>query len=281
MIKEEAMMLGPHRSIAGVLTPAADGGDVAVLLLNAGLIHHAGPHRLYVRLARRLAAAGISAVRFDLSGIGDSPARTDNLPIFEMVVQEPREVMDSLEPLGFRRFILMGICSGAYGAFKTALADPRVTGAVLINPQDFGGDSSDESHAWAQRYWKRSILRPRAWLNLFTGRINYGRLWRTLAKQVSGGNRKAEALTAGVKQEMDRLTSNSQVKLLFVMSEQDVSVEYLSLLLGGNMHAMQASGNLRSVLIPGADHLFTRLADQQRLIDEILTWTQQATAKVN
>ena len=48
----------------------------AVLFWNAGFLHRVGPYRLYVDMSRKLAAMGFWAVRFDLSGKGDSKPRS-------------------------------------------------------------------------------------------------------------------------------------------------------------------------------------------------------------
>ena len=59
-MKETAITFGKSKSLTGVLTdpPEAkrEAGVPAVIFLNAGLIHHVGPNRLYVKLARALAA---------------------------------------------------------------------------------------------------------------------------------------------------------------------------------------------------------------------------------
>ena len=56
-MSERALSFGPGRGLAGVLAePSAPvAGRPAFLLLNAGLLPHTGPSRLYVRLARALA----------------------------------------------------------------------------------------------------------------------------------------------------------------------------------------------------------------------------------
>ena len=78
---EEPVLLGKSGSLAGIITDppahAREASRPAVILLNAGLVHRVGPGRLYVRLSRRLAAHGFVVVRFDLSGIGDSPFSTE------------------------------------------------------------------------------------------------------------------------------------------------------------------------------------------------------------
>jgi hypothetical protein len=64
---EEAQLLGKDRDLVGVVTnPAA--AEVhsklpAFLLLNAGSVHHVGPNRLYVKIARRLASLGFVIAR--------------------------------------------------------------------------------------------------------------------------------------------------------------------------------------------------------------------------
>jgi len=275
MTQEIPIRFGAHRTLVGIVTPPADAAtDLAVILLNAGLIHHVGPHRLHVRLARALAGAGVGCLRFDFSGIGDSPARPDNLPIFEMVVREPCEAMDELERRGYRRFVLAGICSGAYSAFKATAVDARVVGAILINPQDFAPGNEVETKAWERRYLTRSVFRPQAWLNLLTGRVDYGRLLRTAWGRISGRTIRASEGLAAVRRELRQLIDQRGAQLLFVVSEDDVSKEYLALLSGRSASAAQPGDRLDAVMIAGSDHLFTRLADQQVLIDHVVGWTR-------
>ena len=72
---EEAQLLGKDRDLVGVVTHPADvevdKSSPAFLLLNAGSVHHVGPNRLYVKIARRLASLGFVALRFDFAGVGD------------------------------------------------------------------------------------------------------------------------------------------------------------------------------------------------------------------
>jgi len=286
-MQEHATLLGPMRSLVGVITEPPDDlllpGKVAVLLLNTGLIHHVGPHRLYVQSARALAMSGIVSVRFDLSGIGDSMVRRDNLPIRQLVSREPQEVMDDLaRQWGLERFILLGICSGAHGAFKTACTDPRVLGAIMINPLDFAGDSYLAPYILARHYWTRSLFRWQAWSNLFTGRVAYRRLtrvlWHQLTRGIFGHNRQATSIARGIHADIQGLLDR-HVALLFILSEDDVSVDHLRVVLGKDLQATTAADVLQVAMIPAADHLFHRLADQQRVLQVITHWTVQQVQK--
>lgn len=133
---EQPVVFGSSSPLVGVVTaPAAQTQTPAALLLNAGLLHRIGAQRMNVQLARALAGRGARCLRFDCSGIGDSPARRDNLPFAESSVVETIEAMDSLEPAA--GFVLIGLCSGADQAFQVALADERVRGVVLLDPYPY------------------------------------------------------------------------------------------------------------------------------------------------
>jgi len=117
-LREEAVLFGIETPLVGVLTFPAESaepnGSPGAILLNAGIISRVGPNRVYVKLARNLAALGLPVLRFDLSGIGDSPARRDHLPFYRSAVSETKEAMDYVTLVtGVEQFVLMGICSGA------------------------------------------------------------------------------------------------------------------------------------------------------------------------
>ena len=112
--REQAILLGPRRSLVGVLTPPVEGSpprDRAVVILNSGIIHRVGANRLHVELARELARAGFRVLRFDLSGIGDSPARSDaGASILDSVMQDIREAVDHVAGKD-GRVAIFGLCS--------------------------------------------------------------------------------------------------------------------------------------------------------------------------
>lgn len=135
---ERAILIGRQHHMTGILCgpergiPRAE--RPAVILLNAGLLHRIGPHRLYVDMARDLAALGFLTLRVDLCGIGDSPPRKDALTFADGAVADVRRAMDHLSRQhGVTSFILGGLCSGADNAFQTAVVDERVCGLILLD----------------------------------------------------------------------------------------------------------------------------------------------------
>ena len=128
------------RGLAAVVTEPArrDPAAPVAFLLNAGLIHHVGPGRLWVELARDFAARGIASVRFDLRGVGDSDGA--EAPIRHAY---PPEALGDVAaaiahycPGGARDAYLVGLCSGAYHAAEAAIVlGARAVG--LLNPALF------------------------------------------------------------------------------------------------------------------------------------------------
>jgi len=279
-MSEEPILLGEHGSLLGIHTPAAPVGAarnsrLAMVLFNAGLIHHVGPGRLYVKLARALAARGIAAVRVDFSGIGDSPPRPDHAPAHELGMREPREMLDDLERRGYDGFILGGVCSGAKHA-ALAAGDPRVKGLVLINQELAAADPEAAQQVSVQYYLRRSLRNPRAWRNLFAGKVNYGALFTALvggARRLlaRGGRRRhspAELLLEELAPALGRATP-----ALIVLSDRHAEV--LRLFAADFAAAMQHHPSLRFESNCYADHLFTSTSAQAALVQQVCEWAEE------
>lgn len=133
-------------TLTGVYTPAlnTDEPDTGALnkeaqapcalYITAGLLHHVGPTRLHVELARTLSGQGVAGFRFDLSGAGDSETGSLGGYFMDRSVTEIKDAMAYLQTeIGHQHFVLVGLCSGADDALATAQQDERVSGLVLLN----------------------------------------------------------------------------------------------------------------------------------------------------
>src|SRR5215467_3344973 len=124
VMKEEVVLFGERKSLVGIVTsppPRLTQERMAVILLNPGIVHRVGPGRIYVKIARRLASTGLTVLRFDFSGIGDSAPRHDSLPFEKSAIEEARDAMEFLQATrGVEKFILLGGCSGALASLQTA-----------------------------------------------------------------------------------------------------------------------------------------------------------------
>jgi alpha-beta hydrolase superfamily lysophospholipase len=141
-IVERIVTLG-EVGLFGIVTEAAgpSGGSHSTtgptaILLNAGVISHVGPSRLWVEFARRWAAGGVRVLRFDQSGLGDSPVRPGQR---EDQVYAPEafddlgEVVAAMAAGDPRTVILSGLCSGGYHSIEGGIS-LGVGSVCLINP---------------------------------------------------------------------------------------------------------------------------------------------------
>lgn len=138
MTIEESFAFGPSRSLVGTLTRSSVAASATaaqgVILFNAGVLHRVGPHRLNVKIARRLAALGLPTLRFDLHGHGDSLRPPAGPSYHEQVDADLLAAADELaRRTGVAHFAILGFCSGAYPAYRAALADPRVDAVLLYD----------------------------------------------------------------------------------------------------------------------------------------------------
>lgn len=276
-MKEQVLRFGDGGQLVGVLgePPGAERRELGVVLLNAGLVHHAGPNRLWVRLARALALEGFFTLRGDFSGIGDSPPRGDTLPFEKSAVQETQAAMDALAARGPRRFVLVGLCSGAEIAFKTACADERVAAAALINAPRFLVEPPPAVTARLEREhdahytWRVALKNPASWRKLLSGRADLKSIASALRARLAGRHpAQGLAETAADRQAFDELARRG-VRLLLCLSEGDWGQGYLRLVLGAEV--AERDGRTQRVL-PACDHLMTPRDTSARLVHELTAW---------
>lgn len=127
-------------AFAVISEPAGLPASICVVFLNAGSTRRIGPNRMWVEASRRWAALGVPTARLDLAGIGDAGGPGE-FPMPESRLYEPRygrQIRQALDALGDAglptRFVLVGLCSGAYWSFKIGQVDPRVASIVMFNP---------------------------------------------------------------------------------------------------------------------------------------------------
>jgi len=259
-----------------------------VLLLNSGSNHQVGPNRLYVTLARLLAAAGIESLRLDLPGLGETPAiegDDENLPYPPNPVRAMQQAIDALDP-GGRPLILVGLCSGAYHGFLGAIelqADIREV--ILINPLTFYWEQGMQledapSVSYGEWSWYQQSLRdPDRWKRLLSGRINpwpiaVSMSRRLLLKLKTLSRRMLERLeprqpnriTPSLRNSLRKIEDRG-IHLSLVFSETDPGLAIIRDQAGRPLQAMLKRGAAEMLLIRQADHTLSRRQARLQLID--------------
>ncbi len=262
----------------GVLAEPAQGAPASVcaVLLNSGALHHIGPNRTWVEVARRWAGRGIPTLRLDLAGIGESDGDEGRLlPNPSLYSSDRTEetiaVLDRLAARGLPdQFVLAGVCSGAYWSLHAALADDRVRGALMVNLYSFFWTpdlvAERDSHDSLMKLRKRGLHRLRR------RKVAAGEMREVL------GNLRPSRIRAGVQHPVERAQTKALTKALDQLRDQGTEALLLlsrqeplrdQLARGGHLEQLSRWPNLRVETIPSHDHLF-RAMWLQELVQEQL-----------
>lgn len=287
IVRDDVLRLGPDEQLVGIVSHPPDGSPAArlptkvehaLLILNAGVLHRVGPHRLHVKLARRIAAHGIRALRLDLGGIGDSMASSDAATFRESAVADTQVAMAGMtQHYRSERFVIFGVCSGADNALATALVDPRVAGVILVDPPTYPTRRSKLRHLRAriaEHEGPRALARWAFGLAERRARLALATLGRRGAEDPPSEGREIpppEIFGAQLQQIVER-----GVRVLAVFSgihgarynDADQLFELYPAL----------RGRLDHLYYPGANHTFTELGAQAALLDAVTAWTQRRFA---
>jgi pimeloyl-ACP methyl ester carboxylesterase len=263
----------------GILTrparPTTDG--VCAVFLNAGAIRHVGPNGLWTEAARDLGDAGTPSLRIDLESIGEADgdeARRAKVADFydPDFVAQVVGALDWLEGNAVgTRFRLVGLCAGAYWAFRSGLVDERIESMILLNAgalvwhprileerdgRRFG--RVFKRHWWGM-LWRREI-KASSVLRLF--RLVPSTLGRLIRDRIVSG---AAPGTSTIAEDLSALSPGKHVVMGFSGSEP--LREELEAL--GVIEQLDRWPDVQIVELPGADHTLRSAVAQSAALELI------------
>ena len=280
--KERVLAIGSPIPLAAVSSEPAqfDPALPVLLILNSGVMHHVGACRLSVKVARMAAAAGLLAVRFDFSGIGDSQPRPLDNAAPDQTMAELTEVMDYLQrQRGVQRFITFGLCSGAINGINIAARDERVVGVIQIDGFCY------QTWRYHLEYYRPRLFSRERWASFLR------RQWQRLLGRYQPPSASDSAGIAAEYLEVpdfDERPPRQQVvaKLQALVARR---VKLCTLFTGGEPNYLYreqyrdcfpevAFGDLlRLDYYPAANHIITQPVYQQAVLTEVGDWLQQFT----
>jgi pimeloyl-ACP methyl ester carboxylesterase len=282
-ISEQAVLLGRQQSLVGILTRALDSAsrdNPAVVILNTGIIHRVGHHRMYVTMSRSLARAGYTVLRFDFSGIGDSNSRVEELSPVESCLADIKDALDWLErEYQVSRIILVGLCSGADHAVLYGHGDARVVALVLMDP------TIPATARYYLHYITRRLTRLRSWTNVVAGRSRILKVWtRQLLNVMRPGSRSRQVTLQDLPSHpyLERSYQSCVdrgIHMLAIFTEDTTRQSYQGQMLDAFPN-VSFGDQLKTEFFRGSDHIFTLKADRARLIPLIFGWVDSATTKI-
>jgi pimeloyl-ACP methyl ester carboxylesterase len=281
---EKAVLFGQDKSLVGILSEPlqkTNKGLPALILLNAGMLHRVGPNRLNVNVARKMAAAGFTVLRFDFSGLGDSRVRNDNLPFEKSSIAEIEEAMNFIQSTrDIDRFILAGLCSGADVTFKMAGLSDRVAGAVMINCYNISNLSLKELSTSLkaqvqERYYKSKMFNLQSWRRFLTGKSKTGNIRSLLSSKAGAilGKSKSEPVRLSLAENWRKMVEQG-VDMLLIYSEGSSALDVYRMVPENEFMNIKQAGKLNIEIVKNTDHVFTLQWSQKHLVDLIYRWVQ-------
>jgi pimeloyl-ACP methyl ester carboxylesterase len=261
------------------LSEVQDADRVVVLLPGGGYTFSPQRNRWGVRLADAVGARGLSTVRLDWPGIGDSSGEADRFDLAHPNVEDARQVLAAVRDRGYRSWIAVGNCFGARTAL--ALADENPAGVVLISPpvRDHARgegtatrmaqnlDTGDFLASAARKMSIRDLTDP-------VRRRRAFRIARTFLSARLGRARTADPAPWVAPQVVSGLARlvEASVPVLILFGRDDTDLEDFELACAGRLGEVVGADSVQVKVVDGSMHGLTTVAAQDTLIDTIDVW---------
>jgi len=285
---------------------------IGINLLNPGIKYRVAPHRLNVKLARRLCQKGYYVLRFDPCGVGDSEGELPEnclVPDIWEKIQTGHFVNDTITANNIfinnyklDKLFLMGSCGGAITALLTSRDYQRIDALCLIDIPinlrtgkmsfaDKVAEEGDRMDWFFVEYLKR-LSSLRSWYRFMTFQTNYRAAWKVLrnkfqkkfhlfqgdSQQLQNPRKlwQEQNLNMLFFESFERFIENKK-RILFIIAGNDPGTEifhhYFQYGYLRDKGGNTDSDNLIGIfLVENANHIYTLTEWQESLIEKVLSW---------
>lgn len=261
-------------SLAAILAMPDTPANQGVLVIVGGPQYRTGSHRQFTLLSRDLADSGISCMRFDYRGMGDSEG---NLHMFEEVEEDIRAAVDAYfaHCTGLERVILWGLCDAASAAIFHAHRDARVNGLVLLNP--WVRTQQGEAKTQLKHYYLSRLTNRDMWRKLISGKFDFADSFRGFFGSVSKAKQKAPESEQALPERMLAGLEKFSGKVLLILSGNDLVAREFE-------DTVESSGAWQALLdtprfvrknLPDADHTFSSRTWRNQVADWTCDWANR------
>lgn len=289
---QETLLFFPSgdETLFGVLTrPTRPEQGVAVILIYGGG-HNVSAHvgELWTRTARRVAAHGFHAFRYDHHGNGDSTGKTGTFDHRSPFTADLRAAVACLRAEGLERFVLVGDCLGARAALHAGTDMSGLDALFLMSPMVYDGRMGRDEE-WAEAYglghYVRRAFQWRTVRRLANAELRraYVKVGMTKVRKVLGLSRKSGAsktvdassgVSNGFLEPVEKvLGSGVRVNFVFGTADEERRREFDDALAGRLGRMVEKAGPLAEIAtVEGGIAAHMDLAAQEGLIGLLEQW---------
>ncbi len=222
--------------LIGFIHKPGNASTIGILMVVGGPQYRAGSHRQFVLLARMLADNGITVMRFDYRGMGDSQG---SIRSFTNVDEDINTAIDTFYKHNseLTGVVIWGLCDAASAASFYAYQDDRIKGLVLLNPWVFTEQGAAKTYL--KHYYLQRLLNPELWRKVFYLQFDYRQSFSSLIallKNIMGSNSPFDKKTEnkGMSLVDENLALPERVReclhrfnapILFVLSGRDLTAD--------------------------------------------------------
>jgi dienelactone hydrolase len=261
----QGLLEGPREPRAGVVLVHGWGGC------------RIGPHRILVAAARRLAEDGLAALRFDLTGRGESEGDPMTVDLDTMIADVQAAVRALRERLpGGAPVAVLGMCSGGnVGLGAAALmgdADATVCWSTYPYQEQRAGSSDLRRTGHFLKVYARRLLRLSTWKKLLRGRVHLGGVKKTLVGHYEKGE-DSERNRQTARQDILGPLSRYERPVLFLFGSNDP--EAVDARAAFADFFRRAGRTVQMQSIEGANHNFYSLKWKREVIEATAQWLRE------
>lgn len=253
------------------------GGSEGVILLPGWGGTRYGPQRILWQAASALAEQGLTTLRFDFRGRGDSTGDATALSLDGMISDTVAAVQWLHDKHGVTKVNLVGLCSGGNVALGAASQIPWVGDLVcwsLLPLMEHKARATRQGTPRAQllQGYLRKALRPETWLKLLRGEANVKGAMQTLAKDKEGDADEKRRKTSARDILADLAGFNGNLHLIFGSADPEAA---------GSQAFFEAWRQKQDIpghtrIIPGAPHNYYTARWTAEVIAQTAEWLSGA-----
>jgi exosortase A-associated hydrolase 1 len=244
-------------------------GQVGLLMVTGGTQTRIGSHRMYERLAKRLAKAGFPCLRYDRRGVGDSegedPDWRGSGPDVAAAAAAFRRECPQVE-----RLIGFGLCDGASAlAFHGAAAG--LGGLILLNPWLVEPQAGTPAPAAVKAHYRQRLTSLDGWKKLLSGSVSYKKLFKGIGSLAAKPSSLAE--------EIARTLERSRLPVELILASRDGTAIAAEAEWKKSDYRRIREANPAPQRIDSDSHTFARAGDEEALAGAVLSALERLSGR--